>query len=184
MICYLLILHGVYQKHHTKTMDYGQMFSAGLPRIFALIWSYVLVTLPIIAGALIVGGLSYLLNVDFNAESVVATVLMVVAGIVALIYALLLLKIIVSPVYIVCKGMSGWAGLKESWRVMTGHWWKTLLLCIVLVIVLIAIAAIVIGISYVLNMPLLAGLLIIFYYPLGSAFLVIHQENLEIASRT
>jgi hypothetical protein len=103
--------------------------------------------------------------------------LYIICFFVALATAVFCIYFYVTTLLIVVKKASALEGLKQSWKLIRGHWFKTFALLLIIIIL-----------SLVLNFALLKvvgsvskELVNVLLYPFGGALMVIYLEHLEKA---
>jgi hypothetical protein len=171
MIIYSCILYGCNQIYHQVKFDYKEVLSVGLKRSGFLLISWFLIIFPFLC----VLFLSYFVQDATTFKNVLFLFYALLLLVVSILTCIVCIYFFVSPVEMVVKKKGVLSGLKRSWQLTVGHWFKTFFVLIILIAPLLLLnfeLAKIIGVW--------AGPLInLIFYPLGAALVVIYHELLE-----
>jgi hypothetical protein len=178
-IFYSLLICGMARRHHGELFHYGPTISQGLKRTLPVFISYLIMVAPLLLvyGYYIVTAKTWpLRSVDVPHSFFVA---FCVAGAIVLIMGV---YFALSWVAIVEKHQGAWQGLKHSAQIIKWHWWRTCLLFLfpLLLVMILSIAVevffpnelIQICISTLLLMPFYSALMLIYYDGLEKNYLL------------
>ena len=167
-LLFSIALYGIAQYKKTNSYDYPQALEKGAARTPALLLSVI-----ILVGPLILLMLGLFLAINPVMEGILALLLTVVC----IGFLIIFIYCYVASALIVVRGHSAINGLSHSLKMTKGHWWKTFVLLVIMIILTVLI---VLGLQQVT--PEYADeIIMIFIFPLSCTLMLTHMENLEKA---
>jgi hypothetical protein len=180
LLFFNFILYGMFQKHHNLKFDYVDVLQRGVMRLLPVILALLMMISPIIIIGFMAGFIDAFIA-DISSLAGLGKILMacfyIICLFISLATAVFCIYFYVSTLLIVVKKTSALEGLKQSWKLIRGHWFKTFGLLLIIIILSLLLNFILHKVVGSVSKELVNVLL----YPLGGALMVIYYEHLETA---
>ncbi len=182
LVFFSCILYGVNQKHNSLPVNYVDVLKNGGQRSLPVLLSGLILMIPPIIISFVFGFISGYASAsstgtEIDLMKVISFIFIIIAFIVLIAWAIMTLYFYVSSVQIVIRGANAIDGLKQSWKLVRGHWWKTFF---ILLIIMLAAGLLNFGLMMLVG-PLGKEIVSLIIYPLGAALMLIYNEDLERA---
>ncbi|MBS0287066.1 MAG: hypothetical protein JSR17_07210 [Proteobacteria bacterium] len=182
LLCFNCILYGIYQKHHQLKFNYVHVILNGLYRFFPALTALFLILLPIIVISIALNYISGIFEtLSITDSSKLHFMAIVMIGILFLFFIGMITWLIMSlyfyttPVIVVIKKETAINGLKHSWQLLHGHWFRTFLIVFMLIV---ASTLLQMGLFLLIG-NLSAQLIELIMLPLVACVMILYHEQLE-----
>lgn len=185
----LCVINEINSQHAFR---YGEVVKKGLKRLIPLLGSWLIVFLIAVLIGVLLGFATELatgktagsaMAAGHSAANVgqgVQVIKMVIMAIAGIVFLVAFNYIIISPVLLVNKGRGPWESLHQSWRLVSGYWFNTFFMALILVLVT---ALIAFPLIYFIDTPHASAFIHLITFPLWPSFLVVQHQHLERAHR-
>ncbi len=183
LVFFSCILYGVNQKYNNLPFNYADVIQKGGQRSLPVLLSAVILMIPPIIMSFILGFISGFASAaskgspEIDLLKIISVIFVIIAIVVVIAWVIMTLYFYVSSAQIVLRGANAVDGLRQSWKLVRGHWWKTFA---ILLIVMLAVGLL----NFLLIMligPLAKQIASLIVYPLGAAVMLVYNESLEKA---